>query len=261
MPATDHPLKRVFMLAPTAFATWLLNEPVISVTTRKDEIYGSPEAVDADLIFFATTANQRETIVHIELQGVGSHRPMPLRVLEYNVRILVQHPTTIVRSFVLYVGGAGANDMGSHTRTDHNGQVLLAWQYGVIHLWKMTSEELLALDPPALAVLIGQTKIVNPERDLRLAMQRIYNHTEGELRLNFFSELLALCTNQEILAMAQQIYHHDYGLPEPLIITLSREEGREEGREVDITGELLLCKSHDALIPEFAIFTEVIRIQ
>ena len=57
--------------------------------------------------------------------------------------------------------------------------------------------------------------------------------------------------------MAQQIYHHDYGLPEPLIVTLSR----EEGREVDITGELLLCKSHDALIPEFAIFTEVIRIQ
>ena len=61
--------------------------------------------------------------------------------------------------------------------------------------------------------------------------------------------------------MAQQIYHHDYGLPEPLIVTLSREEGREKGREADIMGELLLCKSHDALIPEFAIFTEVIRIQ
>ena len=25
--------------------------------------------------------------------------------------------------------------------------------------------------------------------------------------------------------MAQQIYHHDYGLPEPLIVTLSRAEG------------------------------------
>ncbi len=230
MPATDHPLKRVFMLAPEAFATWLLGEPVVRVSTRKDELYSSPEAVDADLIFSVTTAAGDEPILHIELQGAGSHRPVPLRVLEYNVRIVIRNPDLPVLSYVLYVGGAGANDTGMHTRTDHTGRVVLAWQYGVIHLWQMTSEELLALDVPALAVLIGQTKIINPERDIRLAMERIYTYTEAEQRTQFFLELLALCTDQEILKMAQQIYTSEYGLPEPLIITLSREEGREEGR-------------------------------
>ncbi len=230
MPATDHPLKRVFMLAPEAFATWLLGEPVVRVSTRKDELYSSPEAVDADLIFSVTTAAGDEPILHIELQGAGSHRPVPLRVLEYNVRIVIRNPDIPVLSYVLYVGGAGANDTGMHTRTDHTGRVVLAWQYGVIHLWQMTSEELLALDVPALAVLIGQTKIINPERDIRLAMERIYTYTEAEQRTQFFLELLALCTDQEILKMAQQIYTSEYGLPEPLIITLSREEGREEGR-------------------------------
>jgi predicted transposase YdaD len=230
MPATDHPLKRVFMLAPEAFATWLLGEPVVRVSTRKDELYSSPEAVDADLIFSVTTAAGDEPILHIELQGAGSHRPVPLRVLEYNVRIVIRNPDIPVLSYVLYVGGAGANDTGMHTRTDHTGRVVLAWQYGVIHLWQMTSEELLALDVPALAVLIGQTKIINPERDIRLAMERIYTYTEAEQHTQFFLELLALCTDQEILKMAQQIYTSEYGLPEPLIITLSREEGREEGR-------------------------------
>ncbi len=230
LPATDHPLKRVFMLAPEAFATWLLGEPVVRVSTRKDELYSSPEAVDADLIFSVTTAAGDEPILHIELQGAGSHRPVPLRVLEYNVRIVIRNPDIPVLSYVLYVGGAGANDTGMHTRTDHTGRVVLAWQYGVIHLWQMTSEELLALDVPALAVLIGQTKIINPERDIRLAMERIYTYTEAEQRTQFFLELLALCTDQEILKMAQQIYTSEYGLPEPLIITLSREEGREEGR-------------------------------
>ncbi len=230
MPATDHPLKRVFMLAPEAFATWLLGEPVVRVSTRKDELYSSPEAVDADLIFSVTTAAGDEPILHIELQGAGSHRPVPLRVLEYNVRIVIRNPDIPMLSYVLYVGGAGANDTGMHTRTDHTGRVVLAWQYGVIHLWQMTSEELLALDVPALAVLIGQTKIINPERDIRLAMERIYTYTEAEQRTQFFLELLALCTDQEILKMAQQIYTSEYGLPEPLIITLSREEGREEGR-------------------------------
>ena len=230
MPATDHPLKRVFMLAPEAFATWLLGEPVVRVSTRKDELYSSPEAVDADLIFSVTTAAGDEPILHIELQGAGSHRPVPLRVLEYNVRIVIRNPDIPVLSYVLYVGGAGANDTGIHTRTDHTGRVVLAWQYGVIHLWQMTSEELLALDVPALAVLIGQTKIINPERDIRLAMERIYTYTEAEQHTQFFLELLALCTDQEILKMAQQIYTSEYGLPEPLIITLSREEGREEGR-------------------------------
>ncbi|NJL05551.1 MAG: DUF4351 domain-containing protein [Chloroflexaceae bacterium] len=230
MPATDHPLKRVFMLAPEAFATWLLGEPVVRVSTRKDELYSSPEAVDADLIFSVTTAAGDEPILHIELQGAGSHRPVPLRVLEYHVRIVIRNPDIPVLSYVLYVGGAGANDTGMHTRTDHTGRVVLAWQYGVIHLWQMTSEELLALDVPALAVLIGQTKIINPERDIRLAMERIYTYTEAEQRMQFFLELLALCTDQEILKMAQQMYTSEYGLPEPLIITLSREEGREEGR-------------------------------
>ncbi len=232
MAATDHPLKRVVELTPNALAAWLLGVQVIHVEPRKAELTASPDPLDADNILLVTLADGRRLILHIEFQGPGSRVPMPVRLLEYKVRIYVQERDIPIISFVIYLGGAGATDTGSHTITDHNGNATVAWQYGVVRLWHMTSEELLALDHPTLAVLIGQTQIVQPERDLRQAMQRVSDNTTGELRERLMMELLLLCTNEEIAAMAEQIFKQDYGMPEPPILQKRWREGREEGREL-----------------------------
>ncbi len=251
MPETDHPLKRLVELAPDVFAAWLLGVPVVRAVSRKDELIPTDDQVDADFILQVTLMDGRVIILHIEFQALGSNRPMPLRMLDYHVRIYIQQRTYTVMSYVIYLGGAGAHDTGVHSLVDVHGNVTVAWQYGVVHLWKMTSEELLALDKPTLAVLIGQTKITNPERDLRQALRRINEHTSGELRELLFSELLLLCTDEEIAAMARQIFKQDYGLPEPPILTLTRREGREEGREEAlITMTLRLLTRRFGALPE-----------
>ena len=230
MPETDHPLKRLVELAPEVIAAWLLGVPVLHAISRRDELIPIDDPVDADFILQVTLTDGRIIILHIEFQALGSKRQMSLRMLDYHVRIYIKQRTYTVMSYVIYLGGAGATDTGVHSLLDLHGNVTVAWQYGVVHLWKMTSEELLALDKPTLAVLIGQTKITNPERDLRQALRRINENTSGELRERLFAELLLLCTDEEIAAMARQIFKQDYGLPEPAILTLTRREGRQEGR-------------------------------
>ncbi len=229
MPETDHPLKRLVELAPEVIAAWLLGVPVLHAISRRDELIPIDDPVDADFILQVTLTDGRIIILHIEFQALGSKRQMSLRMLDYHVRIYIKQRTYSVMSYVIYLGGAGATDLGVHSLLDLHGNVTVAWQYGVVHLWKMTSEELLALDKPTLAVLIGQTKIINPERDLRQALRRINENTSGELRERLFAELLLLCTDEEIAAMARQIFKQDYGLPEPPILTIVRREGREEG--------------------------------
>lgn len=57
------------------------------------------------------------------------------RVLDYDVRIVLDNPTLPFISIVIWLGDAGANDTGKHALHDHMGAVWLAWSYRVICLW------------------------------------------------------------------------------------------------------------------------------
>ncbi|PDW00643.1 hypothetical protein CJ255_20435 [Candidatus Viridilinea mediisalina] len=82
----------------------------------------------------------------------------------------------------------------------------------VIHLWRLDGEALLALNRPALAALIGQTRLRNPEPTLRQAVEQIVTGTSGELQRLLLIEFLTLCTDKEVAAMAEQIVQYDsYG--------------------------------------------------
>lgn len=105
MAKTDHPLKRVVALTPEVIAAWLLGVAVIRVTTRKDELTAAAQ-VDADLVLFVTLADGREIILHIEFQAFGSRIPMPLRMLDYDVRIALEYRNIPIFSVVIYLGGA-----------------------------------------------------------------------------------------------------------------------------------------------------------
>lgn len=123
MAETDHPLKRLIALATTDFAAWLLGQPVRSVTTRLNELTASPDPLDTDQVLFVTLDDGREIVLHIEFQGPGSHKPMPLRLLEYDTRLILAYRQMVIHSVVLYLGGAGAQDTGQHVRYDLHGQV------------------------------------------------------------------------------------------------------------------------------------------
>ncbi|MFP4441355.1 MAG: hypothetical protein ACLFVO_29335 [Chloroflexaceae bacterium] len=50
MAETDHPLKRLMVLAAVDFAAWLLGQPVHSVTTRQGELTAIPDPIDTDQV-------------------------------------------------------------------------------------------------------------------------------------------------------------------------------------------------------------------
>jgi predicted transposase YdaD len=239
MAETDHPLKRLMTLAAIDFAAWLLGQPVRSVTTRQGKLTAIPDPIDTDQVFFVTLADGREVILHIEFQGPGSDKPMSLRLLEYGTRLALTYRDIPMRSVVLYLGGAGARDTGEHVLYDPDGQVRMSWRYDVIRLWQLEAEALLALNRPALLALIGQTRIRRPEQTIPQAIAQVVQGTSGEQREHLLAELLLLCTDKEIAAMAEQIITRDYGLPETPMMRKLREQGREEGRATERVDMLL----------------------
>lgn len=192
MAATDPTLKRIVRMSPRAVAEWLLGEPVLAASPRTGELVAPSTTIDTDLVLTVTLRDGRHTLLHIEFQGPGTSRPMPWRMLDYDVRIVLDDPTMPLVSVVIYLGGAGANDTGKHTLHDHTGAVWLAWSYRVIRLWDTPASELLALEPPTLAVLIGQTRLQDVQAELTQAIRQIGDATAGELRERFFTELLLL---------------------------------------------------------------------
>jgi predicted transposase YdaD len=231
MADTDHPLKRLIALAAADFAVWLLDQPVQQVTTRQGELTAVPDPIDTDQVLFVTLDDGREVILHVEFQGPGSDKPMPLRMLDYSTRLSLAYRDIPIHSVVLYLGGAGARDTGQHTLYGPNGQVRLSWYYAVVPLWQLEAETLLALNRPALLALIGQTRIQQPAQTIPQAVASLVQGTSGEQRERLLAEFLLLCTDKEIATMAEQIITRDYGLPETPMMRKLREQGREEGRE------------------------------
>ncbi|WP_124682040.1 DUF4351 domain-containing protein [Candidatus Viridilinea mediisalina] len=232
---TNHPLKRLVTMAADDVAAWLLGVPVLRVTTRPGTLPPPPDELDSDLVFFVTLNTGREVILHLEFQGPGSRRSMPLRMLDYQTRLTTTYRNMPVYSVVWYVGGAGARDTGAHQCTNLAGQTYLAWHYQVIHLWQLDGEALLRLNRPALLALIGQTRLRDPQPILTQAIHQIMTQTSGERQEQLLTEFLLLCTDKELAAMAEQIIRYDrYGIPESPLISKWKEEGRAEGVEEGI---------------------------
>jgi predicted transposase YdaD len=230
MPETDNPLKRLFSDFSTDFAIWLLGDQVLSVRPTNIALLPSEEEIRADEIFDVTLTDGRILNLHIDFQGIRSHRPMRWRVLDYISRIAETYRRDVC-SVVIYVGqGAGNNDKGRHQIKCSDGKVILSWRYRVIHLWKMKAEKLLKLNRPALLALIGQTQIDNP-KILGKVVKRLRTVADDEMRGRLFTALLALMTDKEMINMIERMIARDNLLLDTPYIRRWREEGFKDGRD------------------------------
>ncbi|RKZ44103.1 MAG: hypothetical protein DRR00_28760 [Candidatus Parabeggiatoa sp. nov. 3] len=231
MAETDNPLKRLFSDFSTDFAIWLLGDQVASVRPTNIALLPSEDEIRADEIFDVTLTDGRILNLHIDFQGIRSHRPMPWRVLDYISRIAETYRRDVC-SVVIYVGnGAGTNDKGRHQVKCSDGKVILSWRYRVIHLWKMKAEKLLKLNRPALLALIGQTQVDNPQKVLPQVVKRLRAVADDEMRGQLFTALLALMTDQEMINMIESMIARDNLLLDTPYIRRWRNEGFKEGRE------------------------------
>jgi predicted transposase YdaD len=230
----DNPLKRLVTDFPKEFASWLLNTDVLEVTTRNIELVPDREAVRADQVFHVTLADHRTVLLHIEFQGPGSKKPMPLRMLEYMSGLAQTYRQVPMYNVVFYLGpGTGQKDSGTHERKGPDGKVILSWSYEVIHLWKMQAEAIWELHCPALLPLIGLTQINHPEELLPKVVKQLRTVEEGELRQRLFTELVSLIHDEELLKMLEtMLEEEDFLLNTPFLRRLrtkAREDGLAEG--------------------------------
>lgn len=227
MAATDGPLKRLVSMFSSDFAAWLLHADVREVRPLNVEL--AAETLAVDQVFHVTLADGRETLLHIEFQGRGSRAPMRWRVLEYMARLAVTYRLALL-SVVIYVGrGVGEQDTGNYQIQSPTGVVSLAWQYEVIRLWQMPAETLLALNRPALLLLVGQTQITQPETVLPRVVSRLQEEPEGEHRQQLVIGFLALLAEEEWLHMVKQLLAEDWLIDESPYLQGVLEEGRQEG--------------------------------
>jgi predicted transposase YdaD len=231
MAKTDNPLKRLFSDFSTDFGFCKLGDQVSSVRPTNIALLPSEEEIRADEIFDVTLTDGRVLNLHIDFQGVRSHRPMPWRVLDYISRIAETYHRDVC-TVVIYVGnGAGSNDKGRHQVKCSDGKVILSWRYRVIHLWKMKAEKLLKLNRPALLALIGQTQIDDPKKLLPQVVKRLRAVADDEMRGRLFTALLALMNDKEMIDMIERMIARDNLLLDTPYIRRWREEGFKDGLE------------------------------
>jgi len=231
MAETDNPLKLLLSASSTEFAEWLLKTKVLKVTSQNVELLPPTEVLRADQVFQVTVANGQVAILHIEFQGRKSHKPMPLRQLEYLVRLTNEYRKFAVHSVVVYVGeGAGKDDQGSHAFYRLDGKAVISWYYDVIRLWEMTTAELLALDKPALLGFLGQTKTNNPTVELPLVVARLGQIEDVEKRGRITAALLDLIPDKELLAMIEKLLVEDELFTDTPYMQLLRERYEEKRR-------------------------------
>lgn len=192
----------------------------------------------ADKVFDVTFEDDTQEMIHLEVQGKQSHRPMALRVFDYLTRIISQNGDlkTPIRSVVIYVGeGAGADDDG---RWEFGAPSIGFFQYTVIKLWEYSADEWLELDIPALLPLIAQTRMDEPERQLQAAMERIYTLEDKEEVANLLFILATMLKQEGLKPMVQMFISKNEIMESPFVrdfylkgLDEGREQGRDEGRK------------------------------
>ncbi|MDJ0795933.1 MAG: Rpn family recombination-promoting nuclease/putative transposase [Calothrix sp. MO_167.B12] len=179
--STDNVCKLLAEKYPDDFARWLLavESPVKVLKTEL-----SIEAIRADSVTFLQTKNR---ILHIEFQTLTkSTPPIPLRMLDYFVRLVRQYdvPITQVVIFLQETSNEIAfteeyvNEMTSH-------------RYRVIRMWEQDST--MFLNNPALLPLAPLTRTDSPERLLSQVAQSVAKISSRESRQEIaaYTEILA----------------------------------------------------------------------
>jgi predicted transposase/invertase (TIGR01784 family) len=137
---------------PERFATWLLGQPTSMVEVLKTEL--TIEPIRADSVILLQTKGQ---ILHIEFQvKLDSEPPLPLRFLDYWVRLYRSYRVPIIQVLVLLRPPAAGTEIESafvFGTTRH--------EYRVVKLWEQ--DPAIFLNDPALLPLATLAATTAPE--------------------------------------------------------------------------------------------------
>ncbi|MCC5655181.1 Rpn family recombination-promoting nuclease/putative transposase [Nostoc sp. XA013] len=215
----DNTAKYLAELYPAEFAKWLLPDKTTEVTVLKTEL--SIEPIRADYVTFLQTSSR---ILHIEFQTLPkSNPPIPLRVLDYYVRLKRQYNTPVAQ-VVIFLQQSSDPIAFTEEYTDE----FTSHRYRVIRLWEQDSA--LFLDNPALLPLAPLTRTDSPAALLSQVAQNIAKIPDRDERQN-----IAGCT--EIFAglrfekdLIRQFLREDI-MQESVIYQDILQKGSKQGEE------------------------------
>ena len=167
---------------PTDFARWLLPDEPQKIKVLKTEL--SIEPIRADSVTFLQTENR---ILHLEFQTrAKSETPIPLRMLDYFVRLVRQYDVPITQ-VVIFLQET-SNEIAF---TEEYVNEMTHHRYRVVRMWEQDSA--LFLDNPALLPLAPLTQTDSPQRLLSQVAQSVARISDRETRQNIaaYTEILA----------------------------------------------------------------------
>ncbi|OYD88040.1 hypothetical protein CDG77_26010 [Nostoc sp. 'Peltigera membranacea cyanobiont' 213] len=167
---------------PTDFARWLLPDEPQKIKVLKTEL--SIEPIRADSVTFLQTENR---ILHLEFQTTAkSETPIPLRMLDYFVRLVRQYDVPITQ-VVIFLQET-SNEIAF---TEEYVNEMTHHRYRVVRMWEQDSA--LFLDNPALLPLAPLTQTDSPQRLLSQVAQSFARISDRETRQNIaaYTEILA----------------------------------------------------------------------
>ncbi|MEH2002317.1 MAG: Rpn family recombination-promoting nuclease/putative transposase [Nostoc sp.] len=167
---------------PTDFARWLLPHEPRQIKVLKTEL--SIEPIRADSVTFLQTENR---ILHLEFQTrAKSETPIPLRMLDYFVRLVRQYDVPITQ-VVIFLQET-SNEIAF---TEEYVNEMTHHRYRVVRMWEQDSA--LFLDNPALLPLAPLTQTDSPQRLLSQVAQSVARISDRETRQNIaaYTEILA----------------------------------------------------------------------
>jgi len=214
----DNVCKLLSEKYPDRFASWVLGTPQPVVEVLKTEL--SIEPIRAD---YVTLLQLQGQILHLEFQTRwDSNPPMPLRMLDYWVRLYRLYRLPIAQVVVLLLPPPEESVIETTFamgETRHS--------YRVIRLWEEDAAVL--LDDPALLPLATLAATTTPEPLLQSVAQRV-NQLEDSRRqevLDYAKILAGLRFEGDLI---RQIFREGM-MRESVIVQEILEEGRQEGRQ------------------------------
>lgn len=153
----DRSLKRLFKIVPEDLVAWLLPEAtfVSVVSPELDSEDNESEAIYPDLLF-EVQLNQARVILHVEFQRSRDSQ-MAERLWEYNLKTTRQYGCP-VWSVVIYLKKDGKVAKSPLTQQLPNGRLVRHFEFDVVCLWQIPTQELQQKGLPGLLPLLPLTK-------------------------------------------------------------------------------------------------------
>ncbi|MBW4471348.1 MAG: Rpn family recombination-promoting nuclease/putative transposase [Stenomitos rutilans HA7619-LM2] len=212
----DNLCKLLSQQHPARFAAWILGEPQAVVKVLKTEL--SIEPIRADSVTFLQT---QDRLLHLEFQvKLESDPPLPLRMLDYWVRLYRLYRLPITQAIVLLLPPSERDAIETTFAVEAT-----RYEYSVIKMWQL--DPALLLNDVALLPLAPLAAAKAPEQLLNQVAQQVskIESTQQRQQVSAYTQLLAGLRFKK--ALVKQIFREGM-MRESVIYQEILQEGRQE---------------------------------